>query len=80
MKVGTIASAWQLTASVWVVREEPSQPAEDYEDNIANAIERAAIELAFEPTVDPTTSANAALSVAACASLRRHGIIRCVPM
>ncbi|CAL8471106.1 g10648 [Coccomyxa elongata] len=57
-------------------REESSRPAEDSEDNLANYIERAAVELAFEPTVDPTTSANAALSVAASASLSRHGIIR----
>ncbi|BDA45296.1 probable nuclear control of ATPase protein 2 at C-terminar half [Coccomyxa sp. Obi] len=57
-------------------REEPSQPAEDSEDNVGKAIERAAVELVFESSVAPATSANAALSAAASASWRRHGIIR----
>lgn len=78
VKVGIIATAWQLMISSWVVREDPGEPAEDSEDKAGSAIERAAVELVFEPSVDPTTSANAALSAAASASLRRHGIIRCL--
>jgi uncharacterized membrane protein YgcG len=64
--------------SISMLRRKKEVPALD-KDDLAKAISRAAEELLFDPEVGANTSANAALSSAASASTRRHGIIRCMP-
>ncbi|KAK9901282.1 hypothetical protein WJX75_004086 [Coccomyxa subellipsoidea] len=58
------------------VRTETEGPGKEPDDEVTAALERAAAELVIESSVTQDTSANAALTAAAGASYRQHGIIR----
>jgi hypothetical protein len=61
---------------VALTRTETEGPGKEPDDEVTAALERAAAELVIESSVTQDTSANAALTAAAGASYRQHGIIR----